>query len=139
MLRHELTHVAARARTRDGSPMWLLEGFADYVGHRGLDRDFDRIAPTLTGEDASGALPRAFPRDADFTGDRAVLAYEWAWSLNAFVAARYGEPVLMRLYRALSDGPADPAEVDAGLRGTLGVGTDEFLDRWHDWVTRQAG
>src|SRR5262249_39729985 len=34
VLRHEITHVAARADTVDGSPMWLLEGFADYVGYR---------------------------------------------------------------------------------------------------------
>jgi hypothetical protein len=80
----------------------------------------------------------AFPPDADFGGERAVLAYEWAWSQNAFVATEFGDPALTRLYRELAEGPADPAEIDAALRSALGIGTEEFLDRWHDWVTRQA-
>lgn len=138
VLRHELTHVAARASTRDGSPMWMLEGFADYVGYRESGRGFTQIAPTLSGEIHAGTLPLAFPQDADFTGAAAVLAYEWAWSVNAFVADQYGEPKLTQLYRELSRGPADPAEIDAALHSVLGIGTDEFLDRWHDWVTAQA-
>ncbi|WP_157108606.1 basic secretory protein-like protein [Aldersonia kunmingensis] len=138
VLRHELTHVAARASTKDGSPMWVLEGFADYVGYRESGRGFAEIAPTLSGEIHAGTLPLALPQDADFTGERAVLAYEWAWSMNAFVADQYGEATLTELYRELSGGPAGPPEIDAALHNVLGVGTGEFLDRWHDWVTRQA-
>ena len=36
VLRHELMHIAARSKTRDGSPMWVLEGFAEYAGNRGI-------------------------------------------------------------------------------------------------------
>ncbi|MCX5045949.1 hypothetical protein OG921_22525 [Aldersonia sp. NBC_00410] len=138
VLRHELTHVAARASTLDGSPMWITEGFADYVGHRGSDQGFDRIAPTLAAAARSGDLPAALPADADFAGARAVLAYEWAWSVNAFVADEFGEPALTALYRALSDGPADPEQIDAATRDVLGVGAGELIDRWRAWVTRQV-
>lgn len=38
ILRHELIHVAARAETVDRSPMWVLEGYAEYAAYRGPAR-----------------------------------------------------------------------------------------------------
>jgi hypothetical protein len=36
VLRHELTHLATAAETPAGMPVWLVEGFAEEVGHEGV-------------------------------------------------------------------------------------------------------
>jgi len=36
VLRHELTHLATAAQTPAGMPVWLVEGFAEEVGHEGV-------------------------------------------------------------------------------------------------------
>ncbi|WP_030514749.1 hypothetical protein [Nocardia sp. NRRL WC-3656] len=136
-LRHELTHVAARAGTVDGSPQWVLEGFAEYCGHRGNQQRFAQLAPTVTTRARSGDLPADLPSDTAFTpspGADAALAYEQAWSANAFVADRFGEPKLVALYHRLATGPQDQAALDRGLRETLGLGRTEFVSAWRDWI-----
>jgi hypothetical protein len=136
-LRHELTHVAARAETADDSPLWVMEGFAEYSAHRDQQRPFVRLAPTLTARARSGDLPADLPPDAAFEpapGTDAALAYETAWSAFTFTAAQFGEPKVVVLYRRLATGPQGPADLDAALRGTLGVGHTEFVARWRDWI-----
>ncbi|AHH17128.1 hypothetical protein NONO_c23320 [Nocardia nova SH22a] len=136
-LRHELTHIAARAATVDGSPQWVLEGFAEYCGHRGDHDSFTRVAPTVTSRARAGQLPAALPADGAFVpapGNDAALAYEQAWSANAFVADRFGEADLVALYRRLATGPQDDAALDRGLRDTLGIGRTEFVTTWQEWI-----
>ncbi len=136
-LRHELTHIAARATTVDGSPQWVLEGFAEYCGHRGGHDNFSRVAPTVTAHARAGRLPAALPAESAFVpgpGNDAVLAYEQAWSANAFVADRFGEAELVALYRRLATGPQDDAALDRGLRDTLGIGRAEFVAAWQEWI-----
>ncbi|MBJ8343242.1 hypothetical protein [Antrihabitans sp. YC2-6] len=136
VLRHELTHVAARAATVDGSPMWILEGFADYSGYRDSELAFARTAPTLARQVANGALPTSLPTDADFAApESAGLAYETAWSACAYLAADFGERALVDLYRQLARGPVDEAGVDAAFRAVLGMGTADFLDGWRKWTS----
>ena len=140
VLRHELTHVAARSATVDGSPTWVLEGFADYSGYRGSGADFDRVAPTLSRVVAEGGPPTVFPEDSDFGagGVRSTLAYESAWSVFAFAAAQFGEPALRSLYEQLATGPKTASEVDSGLKSATGLSTGEFLQAWGAWVLRQS-
>ncbi|MDJ0393055.1 DUF4157 domain-containing protein [Rhodococcus sp. G-MC3] len=136
VLRHELTHVAARADTVDGSPTWVLEGFADYAGYRGSGVDFGRLAPTLSRVVASGGPPTVLPEDSDFAagGSRSTLAYESAWSVCAYVADRYGEPALRALYRALATGPKTASDIDGALTAVVGATSAEFLRGWGSWV-----
>ncbi|MCM6773369.1 hypothetical protein NDR87_07785 [Nocardia sp. CDC159] len=136
-LRHELTHIAARARTMDGSPQWVLEGFAEYSAHRGEQIGFAQLAPTLTARARAGVLPTDLPADADFAptpGNNAALAYEQAWSANAFTAHQFGEPRLVDLYHRLATGPQDQPAVDDALQDTLGIGHSTFISRWRDWI-----
>ncbi|MEV5650124.1 hypothetical protein AB0L57_17910 [Nocardia sp. NPDC052254] len=140
-LRHELTHIAARAVTVDGSPQWVLEGFAEYCGHRGDHDSFSRVAPTVTARARAGQLPAGLPADSAFVpapGNDAALAYEQAWSANAFVADRFGEADLVELYRRLATGPQDDAALDRGLRDTLGIGRTDFVTAWQGWVKARA-
>ncbi|WP_280759424.1 peptidase MA family metallohydrolase [Prescottella agglutinans] len=139
VLRHELTHIAARTVTQDGSPLWILEGYADYVGYRGIEATFGALAPTLAASVAAHGPPTALPTDADFGagGDTARRAYESSWSLAAFVASEYGEERLDSLYRALAQGRASADQLDERIRGALGVGADALVQGWGTWVEKQ--
>ncbi|MFC0453457.1 peptidase MA family metallohydrolase [Rhodococcus jostii] len=141
ILRHELIHVAARADTVDRSPMWILEGYAEYAAYRGTGEPERQIAPALTAQVGAEGAPAAFPDDTDFSGygERGSVAYETAWSINAFVAEEYGESRLTQLYRTLAVGESDPDTVDGRLSDVLGVDAEQFRDRWTDWVGAHLG
>ncbi|MFC8530625.1 hypothetical protein [Nocardia sp. NPDC057227] len=139
LLRHELTHVAARAVTSDAAPQWVLEGFADYTAHRARPADFTATAPTLTAALRAGAGPADLPADADFRGPDAVQAYERAWSVQAYLADAFGEQAVPRLYRRLAAGPLDTAGEDAALRAELGVGRAELVAGWLGWIAERSG
>lgn len=147
VLRHEMVHIATRTDTVDGSPLWILEGYADYVGYRGTGSapaggvtadDLRRIAPTLVTEVLEDGTPDALPGDSEFTAaEGARSAYETAWSVAAFTADEFGTDRLTSLYRELAAGPAEPDRVDDALRKVVGVGTDEYVGRWGKWVTER--
>ncbi|MFE3293028.1 hypothetical protein [Rhodococcus sp. NPDC059234] len=136
VLRHELTHIATRRDTTDGSPLWMLEGFADYSGHRGSGITVGAGAPTVAAAVAVHGPPVRLPSDADFGagGERSLVAYELAWSVNAFVADRFGEERLRELYHALAAGPVDAAGLDARLGEVLGVPQRELIAQWGSWM-----
>ncbi|MFD4428007.1 hypothetical protein [Nocardia sp. NPDC058497] len=138
LLRHELTHVATRGATTDGAPLWMLEGYAEYVAQRGQGTTFSQIAPTLTTRLRAGALPTELIGDADFTGTDAAYAYESAWSACAFLADRYGPATLTELYKRLATGPQSPAAQDAAFTAVLGASRTELLDGWRAWLRGRA-
>jgi len=135
VLRHEITHVAARASTVDGAPMWLLEGFADYVGYQGSGLAPREAAPDLVRALRSGDLPTQLPTDGDFRGGSANLdlAYQLAWSAALHIVDRVGEDGLVRLYRLIA-GNAEPdaAAVDAALGEVFGTDLNGFVVGWRD-------
>ncbi|GAA5058608.1 hypothetical protein [Nocardia callitridis] len=137
LLRHELTHIAARARTVDGAPMWMLEGFADYTAYHDRPRTFGSIAPTVASHIRAEDLPTDLPADALFTGHDAAFAYEQAWSVCAYVAATYGQPRLVEAYRRIAGSRQDAASLETALREVLGAGRDELVDGWRDWLATQ--
>lgn len=133
LLRHEITHVAARGETVDGAPMWVLEGFADYVGYRRSDVPLAKAAPLLAAQVREG-LPSALPSDADFRGAAMELAYQQAWSLNLYLASSLGEPGLVALYRRLARVRA--SEVDSVLSEATGQDTAALVRGWQDFLRR---
>ncbi|MEU4447489.1 hypothetical protein AB0K14_38590 [Actinosynnema sp. NPDC050801] len=133
LLRHEITHVAARGETVDGAPMWVLEGFADYVGYRRSDVPLRKAAPLLAARVREG-LPTALPSDADFRGGAMESAYQQAWSLNLYLASSLGEPGLVRLYRRLAR--VRTSEVDAVLVEVTGEDTAALVRGWQDFLRR---
>lgn len=66
VLTHETVHVATRAATSPATPLWLSEGFADWVAFRDADRGPRQGAPELARAVAAGRVPRELPADADF-------------------------------------------------------------------------
>ncbi|MEC3920101.1 peptidase MA family metallohydrolase [Nocardia sp. CDC160] len=140
VLRHELTHMATRKITVDGSPMWMLEGAAEYTAHRRTHRPVGQIAPTLLSRARAGDLPTDLPADAMFDpkSGQASLAYEQGWSACAFIADRYGDPKLVDLYRQLASGPKDHAAIDTAFRTTLGTGYPDLVTDWRAWITARS-
>ncbi|GAC69524.1 hypothetical protein [Gordonia soli] len=139
VLRHELTHVAARTATAPGAPLWITEGVPEYVGRRGTYTRFADAAPQLAARVRAGEAPTAFPTDADFAVDseQATIAYQSAWSVAAFVADRFDETVLRRLYIGVA-GTDDVGRQDAAITNTLKMSRAQLVERWRAWLTEQV-
>ncbi|WP_211245647.1 hypothetical protein [Actinomadura oligospora] len=134
VLTHELTHVATGG-ARDGrTPIWLIEGFADYVGYRNAGVPVRSAARELAAEVAAGRVPGALPTRSDFDGasGRLSQAYQEAWLACRMVADRYGETTLVRLYRAAGREPEA-----AALRRILGLPPDTFTADWRDYLRKE--
>ncbi|WP_243867283.1 peptidase MA family metallohydrolase [Actinophytocola oryzae] len=137
VLRHEITHLAARADTVDGSPTWLLEGFADYVGYRDSGVTLAEGAPDLAKRVRQDGPPTALPEDRAFKsrGSELDLAYQQSWSLARYVADRYGENTLIAMYRRLAGaGPVSASETDDMLREVLGVDRGGLVAGWQSYL-----
>jgi Domain of unknown function (DUF4157) len=126
VLRHELFHYAARARTAADAPRWLTEGVADFVGRPEAPRPGPKRAADIA----------RLPTDADLDTEGAtrVLAYDRAWWFIRYVADRYGTATLRTLYeRACGHGHPD---IDKAVSRTLGADLDEVLADWRAWLSR---
>lgn len=131
VLRHEIAHVAARADTAESAPMWLLEGFADYVGYRESGLRPERIAPDLGEQIRAGRLPDGPPGDSEFhrSGRRLDVAYQESWSLVDHLVRRIGEPRMVQLYRRIA-GTGGADVVDPALREIAGIGLGDLVREW---------
>jgi hypothetical protein len=142
VLRHEITHVAARADTVDGAPMWLLEGFADYVGYAESGIPLPKAGPDLAAQVRAGQAPVALPSDDEFkaTASKIDLAYQQAWSMSLYIAKKYTQPKLVEFYHAVAGaGHVDGARLDALTRSVLGVSTPQLIAGWRHYLTTTFG
>jgi hypothetical protein len=140
VLRHEITHLAARKVTGPALPTWLVEGFADYVGYLDTDVPVPVAAQELRAEVQRGDYPAGLPANADFRFDapRLAQAYESAWLACRLVASQVGTPGLVKLYREVGTFRGDPAKaLDRGLHDVLGISTAEFVERWRASVVTE--
>jgi hypothetical protein len=168
VLIHELTHVATGGARDTRTPMWLVEGLADYVGYKGARVRSADAAVELAREVRNGRLPARLPDQTAFTGSspRLSQAYQESWLACRLIVGRYGEDRLWRLYQAAggaaaaeaveedngvesgADGddstptpPAgDPRRREANaIRDVLGIDTTEFVSMWRDYLRRELG
>ena len=141
VLTHETTHVATRAATTAATPLWLSEGYADWVGYRSTGRTAVQAAPELARAVASGEVPDALPGDADFGfgGDAGELAqaYEGGWLACRLIADRWGEVRLGEFYRAVGAHGVRAGAVEGALEDVLGITPGEFTGLWRDYLRVQ--
>lgn len=140
VLRHEITHIAARADTVDGAPMWMLEGFADYVGYRKSGVAPKNIAPDLARQLREYGRPTKLPADDEFhqAGHRLELAYQQSWSMVRHLAERIGEQRLVYLYRRVAASNSKTTAAQA-IREVTGLTTEQLLADWARQLPRTFG
>jgi hypothetical protein len=110
VMSHEAVHVATDAATSD-LPLWLLEGFADYVALRDLDLPLSTTAGSA---------------EFDTTTTQLGAAYESAWLACRLLAQTGGEGALLRLYRLVDGGRA----LGPALRATFAMTPAELTRAW---------
>ncbi|MFC9928948.1 hypothetical protein [Streptomyces sp. NPDC127190] len=143
VLTHETTHVATRAHTTAATPLWLSEGYADWIGYLGTGRTPDEIAPELARAVQGGRLPSALPADKDFrfTSDPTELAraYEGGWLACRMIADHWGTARLGTFYRAVGAHHERSGAVETALRKVLATTPKAFTTRWRAYVKTQLG
>lgn len=136
VMTHEAVHVATGAATTVGVPLWLLEGFADYVALRGTDLPLSTTAAQALQRVRRDGLPDALPGPEEFgtTETHLGATYEAAWIAATVLADAAGEDALVRYYADVSAG----ADAEQALRRVAGFGTAELTARWRDRLAALA-
>jgi hypothetical protein len=135
LLAHELTHLATGAAGNDRVPLWLEEGFADWVALSGSPLAVTAADP-LVGPVRTSGPPQALPSDADFAtaGQAQDEAYAGAWLAVRLIADRAGRAALLQVYAEVARGTS----VNVALRTTTGSGLTDWTARWRSWLTAEA-
>jgi hypothetical protein len=133
VLTHELTHVATHGALDGRTPIWLIEGLADYVGYKSVRISPRSAARELRDEVVKGRLPAELPGRGDFDSGsgRLAQAYEEAWLACRMVAGRYGEATLLRLYRAAG------VRQETAFRQVLGIDQARFTTMWRSYLRKE--
>jgi hypothetical protein len=143
VLTHETTHVATRAHTTAATPLWLSEGYADWIGYLGTSRTPSEAAPELAHAAANGRVPENLPTDKDFgfSGDATQLAqaYEGGWMACRLIAAHWGQERLGQFYRAVGDHQQRAGSVEGAMKKVLGTTPEKFTEEWRDYLRDQLG
>lgn len=143
VLTHETTHVATRAHTTAATPLWLSEGYADWIGYRGTGRTSIQAAPELYRAVEAGDLPADLPTDKDFGFDsdstKLAQAYEGGWMACRMIEDRWGVDRLGKFYRAVGAHKKRAGSVEDALKSVLGVTLGDFTAEWRDYLKSQLG
>ncbi|MFF2849498.1 hypothetical protein ACFVT5_24655 [Streptomyces sp. NPDC058001] len=143
VLTHESTHVATRARTSAATPLWLSEGYADWVGYRDTGRTPAQAAPELEAAVVAGRVPAALPNDGDFgfsrDADALAQAYEGGWLACLMIAEQWSESELNAFYRAVGAQRKRAGAVETALRDVLGTTPERFTERWQRYLRTRLG
>ncbi|TNM43296.1 hypothetical protein FHP29_06280 [Nocardioides albidus] len=121
LVRHELTHATLGARGQ-GAPLWLSEGFAEYVSVQAMAPTRRRLPARAL--DLAASVTR-LPGPAEFAGPDAEAWYAVSWWVCEYVANVYGTPMLLLLLDRLAAG-ADQQQV---LPDVLGVTPAQLAQR----------
>ncbi|MBM7515386.1 hypothetical protein [Nocardioides nitrophenolicus] len=118
VMTHEAVHALTDAIAARQAPLWLVEGFADYVALRDVDLPLTRTAGQIATEVRQDGVPKTLPQDGDFDPSASHLGgvYEAAWLVCVTIAEHAGERALVDLYEQVRAGgePADALREHAG-------------------------
>jgi len=131
LLTHEATHVLTGVVDNTAMPLWLVEGFADYVALRDVRLPLPTTAKQILARVRRHGPPARLPTAADFDAagrsDSAFGAeYEASWLACRLIAQRSGRARLVALYRAVERG--EP--IAAVFRRDVGASVAAFTRLW---------
>ena len=136
VMSHEAVHVATEAATNNTMPLWLLEGFADYVALLDIDLPVSTTAGQVIDRVREDGPPENLPGSAEFdtTTTHLGATYESAWLACRLLADRGGQAALVRLYMEVRDG----APIGSALEQEFGLTEAELTQLWRDLLTDLA-
>jgi hypothetical protein len=135
VLTHEATHAATGAAAVS-MPLWVAEGFADYVALREAPVPLRLSARLALAAVRRHGLPTALPSSADFAVGAHGLgrSYEEAWLAFRLLSRRHGTAATVAFYAAVRAG----RPVDTALRRTTGSGLATVTAQWRAELARLA-
>ncbi|WP_238334982.1 DUF4412 domain-containing protein [Kribbella amoyensis] len=139
VLTHETTHVASTA-TASPVPLWLAEGFADYVAFTAVSVQDESAAKELFKAVRAGKVPKTLPPPEAFAATSSELpqAYESGWLACRLIAEREGQSKLVKFYRTVHASKSPTGLADA-FRTVLGTTEQQFVADWQKYIQRLAG
>ena len=136
VMTHEAVHALTGAVAARQAPLWLVEGFADYVALRDVDLPVERTAGQIAAQVRKEGLPDALPAPTDFDPSASHLGavYEAAWLVCVTLADHGGEQALVALYRAVRDGE----DLSTALSRLFGWTEAQLTAAWRDRLAALA-
>ncbi|GAA3521739.1 hypothetical protein [Nocardioides daeguensis] len=137
VMTHEAVHALTGAVGARQAPLWLVEGFADYVALRDVDLPLTRTAGQVAAQVRKDGVPTALPADGDFNPSASHLGgvYESAWLVCVTLADHGGERALVDLYEQVRGGE----DLAAVLRQHQGWSVAELTAAWQDRLRALPG
>ncbi|MFJ9388008.1 hypothetical protein ACIRON_04270 [Nocardioides sp. NPDC101246] len=136
VITHEATHAATDAATNTSRPMWLVEGFADYVALRDTKLPLSKTAGQILAQVRENGAPDHLPGKAEFNtrSEHFGAEYEAAWLACEVLAEAGGEQALVDLYEETGRGIG----LEKALQAGFGFGEDELTARWRTHLSESA-
>jgi len=136
VMTHETTHVATDAANAM-MPLWLVEGFADYVALRDVRLPLSVTAAQITEQVRRHGVPDHLPTDEEFGTTQTHLGaqYEAAWLACRTLADLGSEAELVDFYTGVEHGADQAAE----LRRIFGISQRSFVRTWQGRLQDLAG
>ena len=132
---HEATHAATGATTVT-MPLWVAEGFADYVGVGAVDVPLRVSAGAAIRDIRSFGLPDRLPSNSAFQSRDGVEAtYEEAWLAFRLMGQEYGQDRVVAFYENVV---RRPRAVASALRSQLGISVDQLTHDWRAYLRQVA-
>ncbi|MGC0415076.1 hypothetical protein [Embleya sp. AB8] len=142
LMRHELGHamVAEFERGTEGPPLWVSEGFAEYLAWTDLSLA-EWFQPDAREQVRSGKFAGKLPTDAEINSPDAktgTVNYHYSMLTIRYIAEKYGtakaDQFVVSVYK-----DATPAAVDAALKEATGLDRDTFESNWAKYVKTKVG
>ncbi|WP_182380379.1 hypothetical protein [Nocardioides sp. WS12] len=137
VMTHEAVHALTGAVLARNVPLWLVEGFADYVALRDVGLPLSKTAGQIRAQVRKNGVPKALPEDAEFNpaGTHLGAVYEAAWQVTVTLAERRGERALVDFYRAMLAGK----KIAPTLRAAFDWSVADLTTAWQAQLAALAG
>lgn len=134
VMSHEAAHVALDAADST-MPLWLLEGFADYVALADSDLPVNVTGSQILDEVRKKGPPESLPGKNQFSPSNKLLgtSYEAAWLACRLLSGLYGEERLIEFYRNVDQGKS----VEEAF-AELGTTEEAFTAQWRRYLRELA-